>query len=72
MVLFFQNAQCGEGTRVRNISCVVYDGSSDDAGKIVDEEFCGEIEPVVDGNKKMVLEETCTLPCPGDQLCLHE
>nr|XP_034985345.1 thrombospondin type-1 domain-containing protein 7A isoform X1 [Zootoca vivipara] len=61
-----ENAQCGEGTRVRNISCVVYDGSSDDAGKIVDEEFCGEIEPVVDGNKKMVLEETCTLPCPGD------
>ncbi|XP_061442295.1 thrombospondin type-1 domain-containing protein 7A isoform X3 [Rhineura floridana] len=61
-----EDAQCGEGTRVRNISCVVYDGSSDDAGKIVDEEFCGEIEPVVDGNKKMVLEETCTLPCPGD------
>lgn len=45
---------------------MVYDGSSDDNGKIVDEEFCGEIEPVVDGSKKIVLEETCTLPCPGN------
>uniref|UniRef100_A0A8D2LWY1 Thrombospondin type-1 domain-containing protein 7A n=1 Tax=Varanus komodoensis TaxID=61221 RepID=A0A8D2LWY1_VARKO len=61
-----EDAQCGEGTKVRNISCVVYDGSSEDIGKIVDEDFCGEIEPVVDGHKKIVLEETCTLPCPGD------
>ncbi|KAJ6615658.1 hypothetical protein lerEdw1_015124, partial [Lerista edwardsae] len=61
-----EDAQCGEGIRARNISCVVFDGTSDDIGKIVDEEFCGEIEPVVDGSKKMVLEEPCTLPCPGD------
>lgn len=61
----FQDAQCGEGTRTRNIFCVVYDGSSDDIGKKVDEEYCGEIEPMVDGNKKIVLEETCTVPCPG-------
>ncbi|KYO26723.1 hypothetical protein Y1Q_0019191 [Alligator mississippiensis] len=61
-----EDAQCGEGTRIRNISCVVYDGSTEDIGKVVDEEFCGEIEPIVDGNKKMVLEEACTVPCPGD------
>ncbi|XP_026533553.1 thrombospondin type-1 domain-containing protein 7A isoform X1 [Notechis scutatus] len=61
-----EDAQCGEGTRTRNIFCVVYDGSSDDIGKKVDEEYCGEIEPMVDGNKKIVLEEACTVPCPGD------
>ncbi|MBZ3873498.1 Thrombospondin type-1 domain-containing protein 7A [Sciurus carolinensis] len=61
-----QEAQCGEGTRTRNISCVVSDGSSDDFGKVVDEEFCADIEPTIDGSKKMVLEETCTQPCPGD------
>uniref|UniRef100_A0A8C6Y727 Thrombospondin type-1 domain-containing protein 7A n=1 Tax=Naja naja TaxID=35670 RepID=A0A8C6Y727_NAJNA len=61
-----EDAQCGEGTRTRNIFCVVYDGSSNDIGKKVDEEYCGEIEPIVDGNKKIVLEEACTVPCPGD------
>lgn len=66
-VLLPQDAQCGEGTRVRNISCVVFDGSTEDVGKVVDEEFCGEIEPVIDGNKKMILEETCTVPCPGNK-----
>lgn len=44
---------------------MVFDGSTEDLGKVVDEEFCGEIEPIIDGNKKMVLEETCTVPCPG-------
>lgn len=66
-VLFPQDAQCGEGTRVRNISCVVFDGSIEDVGKVVDEEFCGEIEPIIDGNKKIILEETCTVPCPGNK-----
>ncbi|KAB0345290.1 hypothetical protein FD754_022216, partial [Muntiacus muntjak] len=61
-----QDAQCGEGTRTRNISCVVSDGSADDFSKVVDEEFCTDIEPIIDGNKKVVLEETCTQPCPGD------
>ncbi|XP_029444834.1 thrombospondin type-1 domain-containing protein 7A isoform X2 [Rhinatrema bivittatum] len=61
-----EDAQCGEGIRIRNISCMVYDGSSEDPGKIVDEEFCGETEIIVNGDKKLVLEETCTLPCPGD------
>ncbi|KAB1275953.1 Thrombospondin type-1 domain-containing protein 7A [Camelus dromedarius] len=61
-----EDAQCGEGTRTRNISCVVSDGSADDFSKVVDEEFCTDIEPIIDGIKKMVLEETCTQPCPGD------
>ncbi|XP_027727807.1 thrombospondin type-1 domain-containing protein 7A [Vombatus ursinus] len=61
-----EDAHCGEGTKTRNVSCIVSDGSAEDLGKIVDEEFCAEIDPVVDGNKKMVLEETCTQPCPGD------
>lgn len=52
---------------MRNISCVVFDGSIEDVGKVVDEEFCGEIEPIIDGNKKIILEETCTVPCPGNK-----
>lgn len=42
------------------------DGSGDDFSKVVDEEFCTDIEPIIEGNKKMVLEETCTQPCPGN------
>nr|XP_020855680.1 thrombospondin type-1 domain-containing protein 7A isoform X4 [Phascolarctos cinereus] len=61
-----EDAHCGEGTKTRNVSCIVSDGTAEDLGKIVDEEFCAEIDPVVDGNKKIVLEATCTQPCPGD------
>ncbi|KAM4689624.1 thrombospondin type-1 domain-containing protein 7A [Discoglossus pictus] len=61
-----EDAQCGEGIRFRNISCVVYDGSREDSGKIVDEEFCSETELIVNGDKNIVLEEACTVPCPGD------
>ena len=64
----FQDAQCGEGTKTRNISCVVSDGSADDFSKVVDEEFCTDTEPIIDGNKKMVLEESCTQPCPGNNI----
>ncbi|XP_021570660.1 uncharacterized protein LOC110596068 [Carlito syrichta] len=53
-----------KGTRTRNISCVVSDGSVDDFSKVVDEEFCANIEPMIDANKNMILEETCALPCP--------
>lgn len=42
------------------------DGSADDFSKVVDEEFCTDIEPTIDGNKNVVLEETCTQPCPGN------
>ncbi|XP_069067932.1 thrombospondin type-1 domain-containing protein 7A [Pleurodeles waltl] len=61
-----EDAQCGEGSRYRNMSCVVHEGTKEDTGKVVDEEFCGEIELTVDGDKSLILEEACTLPCPGD------
>uniref|UniRef100_H2ZWX4 Thrombospondin type 1 domain containing 7A n=1 Tax=Latimeria chalumnae TaxID=7897 RepID=H2ZWX4_LATCH len=61
-----EDAQCGEGFRVRNLSCMVFDGSSDDPGKVVDEEFCGDLELVVEGERRIVLKEACTVPCPGD------
>ncbi|XP_041421849.1 thrombospondin type-1 domain-containing protein 7A isoform X2 [Xenopus laevis] len=61
-----EDAQCGVGTRFRNISCVVYDGSREDSGKIVDEEFCGDIDLIVNNDKNIVLDESCTVPCPGD------
>ncbi|KAJ8288081.1 hypothetical protein COCON_G00007400 [Conger conger] len=61
-----EGARCGEGLRFRNISCFVADGSRDSEGRMVDEELCGDLEPAVDGDKQIVLEEACTLPCPGD------
>ncbi|XP_069050848.1 thrombospondin, type I, domain containing 7Ab [Lepisosteus oculatus] len=61
-----EGAHCGEGLRFRNISCYVFDGSKEDQGSVVDEELCGELEPSVDGDKHIKLEESCTVPCPGD------
>ncbi|XP_051721438.1 thrombospondin type-1 domain-containing protein 7A isoform X1 [Ctenopharyngodon idella] len=57
---------CGVGLRFRNLSCFVSDGSSDGKSSIVEEDLCAGLEQAVDGDKKIVLEETCTLPCPGD------
>ncbi|PIO38169.1 hypothetical protein AB205_0044070 [Aquarana catesbeiana] len=48
------------------MSCVVYDGTPEDSGKMVDEEFCGDIDLIVNGDKNIVLEESCIVPCPGD------
>lgn len=62
--LGFQGARCGEGLRFRNISCFVSDGS-DLQGSLVDDELCGEQEPVVDGDTEILLQESCTVPCPG-------
>ncbi|KAJ8267352.1 hypothetical protein COCON_G00125240, partial [Conger conger] len=58
-----EDAGCGEGVRVRNVSCVVFDGSHDDEGGVVEEELCGGAEPLQEGG---TLEEPCTVPCPGD------
>ncbi|TRY94421.1 hypothetical protein DNTS_011348, partial [Danionella cerebrum] len=60
-----EGARCGEGLRFRNVSCFVSDGSGKDAGNMVDEELCGELELTVDGEKQIILEEACTVPCPG-------
>ncbi|XP_017308235.1 thrombospondin type-1 domain-containing protein 7A [Ictalurus punctatus] len=57
---------CGEGRRFRNLSCFVSDGSRDSQASMVEDELCSGLELAVDGDKKIVLEEPCTLPCPGD------
>ncbi|XP_035284003.1 thrombospondin type-1 domain-containing protein 7A-like isoform X2 [Anguilla anguilla] len=61
-----EDAGCGEGVRVRNVSCVVFDGSRDDEGSVVEEELCGGADPLQDGDNRGALEEACTVPCPGD------
>nr|XP_061808315.1 thrombospondin type-1 domain-containing protein 7A-like [Nerophis lumbriciformis] len=60
-----EGARCGEGLRFRNISCFVSDGS-DLPGGLVDDEMCGEQEPAVDGDPKIILQDSCTVPCPGE------
>uniref|UniRef100_A0A673GSV5 Thrombospondin type-1 domain-containing protein 7A-like n=1 Tax=Sinocyclocheilus rhinocerous TaxID=307959 RepID=A0A673GSV5_9TELE len=57
---------CGVGLRFRNLSCFVSDGSGDGKSSIAEEELCAGLEQAVDGDKNIILEETCTLPCPGD------
>ncbi|KAG9283723.1 thrombospondin type-1 domain-containing protein 7A-like [Astyanax mexicanus] len=61
-----EDVVCGEGRRFRNLSCFVSDGSRDVPGSLVEEDLCAALEPAVDGDKNIVLEEGCTLPCPGD------
>lgn len=63
----WQGARCGEGLRFRNVSCFVSDGSSGQEGSLVDDELCGEQEPSVDGDTNIVLQEACTVPCPGER-----
>lgn len=58
-----QDVECGHGTRSRNLTCVVSDGSGSEGGGEVDEELCEGVEPAVDGDT--ALKEACTLPCPG-------
>ncbi|XP_037119281.1 thrombospondin type-1 domain-containing protein 7A-like isoform X2 [Syngnathus acus] len=60
-----EGARCGEGLRFRNISCLVSDGSHL-PGSLVDDELCGDHEPVVEGDTHVVLQESCTVPCPGE------
>ncbi|XP_032901589.1 thrombospondin type-1 domain-containing protein 7A isoform X1 [Amblyraja radiata] len=61
-----EDAQCGNGMKFRNMSCVVFDGSREDSGKVVDDEFCADLEPAVNGDKQIVLQASCAVPCPGD------
>lgn len=42
------------------------DGSSAQEGSLVDDELCGDQEPSVDGDTNIVLQEACTVPCPGE------
>lgn len=52
--------------RYRNLSCFVSDGSGDGEGSLVDEELCSSLELAIDGDKRIILKEPCTLPCPGN------
>lgn len=61
-----QGARCGEGLRFRNVSCFVSDSVGGNGGSLVDEELCGDLEQTVDGDTQIILEEACTLPCPGN------
>ena len=62
-----QGARCGDGLRYRNVTCFVSDGSGREPGSPVDEGLCGELELGVDGERPVVLEESCAVPCPGEQ-----
>lgn len=41
------------------------DGSGQQDSSLVDDELCGDLEPSVDGDTHIVLQEQCTVPCPG-------
>ncbi|XP_042362737.1 thrombospondin type-1 domain-containing protein 7A [Plectropomus leopardus] len=61
-----EGAKCGEGLRFRNVSCFVSDGSGQQDSSLVDDELCGDLEPSVDGDTNIILQEPCTVPCPGE------
>ncbi|RXM99273.1 Thrombospondin type-1 domain-containing protein 7B [Acipenser ruthenus] len=60
-----EGAQCGEGLRVRNLTCVVHNGSLSDpvSAKQVEEEMC---EAKLMKAKGQELQQPCSVPCPGD------
>ncbi|XP_061738576.1 thrombospondin type-1 domain-containing protein 7A-like [Nerophis ophidion] len=60
-----EGATCGDGLRFRNMSCFVTDGS-DLQGSLVDDELCGDLDLVVDGDTRIILQESCIVPCPGE------
>ncbi|XP_077599244.1 thrombospondin type-1 domain-containing protein 7A [Stigmatopora nigra] len=60
-----EGARCGEGLRFRNISCFVSDGF-DLPGGLVDDEMCGEQESMTEKDTQIILQESCTVPCPGE------
>ncbi|XP_023658491.2 thrombospondin, type I, domain containing 7Ab [Paramormyrops kingsleyae] len=61
-----EDADCGEGLRIRNASCMVSDGLGGEEESVVEEELCADLEPSADGDERVALTEACTLPCPGD------
>ncbi|XP_034016704.1 thrombospondin type-1 domain-containing protein 7A-like [Thalassophryne amazonica] len=61
-----EGARCGEGLRFRNVSCFVSDGLGQADGTLVDDELCGDMEPFVNGDTHIILQEACTVPCPGE------
>ncbi|XP_038645858.1 thrombospondin type-1 domain-containing protein 7B isoform X2 [Scyliorhinus canicula] len=60
-----EGAQCGDGLKVRNLSCVVHDGKLPDSAKVVENEMCGN-RPIGMTNSELELKVPCSVPCPGD------
>ncbi|XP_030627616.1 thrombospondin type-1 domain-containing protein 7B [Chanos chanos] len=60
-----EGAECGEGMRERNVTCVVHWGSLSDerSPKAVEEERCGSKSGIANESE---LRLPCSLPCPGD------
>ncbi|XP_067891137.1 thrombospondin type-1 domain-containing protein 7B isoform X4 [Heterodontus francisci] len=60
-----EGAQCGDGFKVRNLSCIVHDGTLPDSAKVVENEMCGN-RPVGITDIELGLKVACSVPCPGD------
>ncbi|KAM4626862.1 thrombospondin type-1 domain-containing protein 7B-like [Discoglossus pictus] len=56
-----ENDQCGDGFKMRNITCMVHDGSPADTRKEVDTKFCGATP-----SEESPFKLPCYVPCPGD------
>ncbi|XP_043550004.1 thrombospondin type-1 domain-containing protein 7B [Chiloscyllium plagiosum] len=59
-----EGAQCGDGFKVRNLSCIVHDGRLPGSAKVVENELCGN-RPVGISDV-WGLKIPCSVPCPGD------
>ncbi|XP_052004347.1 thrombospondin type-1 domain-containing protein 7B-like [Xyrauchen texanus] len=61
-----EGAECGEGTRERNLTCVVHWADWTDSphlSKTVEDEKCGDR---LRKESKQELQQPCFVPCPGD------
>ncbi|KAG8125095.1 hypothetical protein E2320_020362 [Naja naja] len=56
-----EGGQCGDGIQVRNLQCVVLDGTTSSTFKQVESTLCEELPP-----KENLLRLPCSIPCPGD------
>ncbi|XP_032880576.1 thrombospondin type-1 domain-containing protein 7B [Amblyraja radiata] len=60
-----EGAQCGDGFKVRNVSCVVHDGTLTESAKVVENELCGNKATGIN-NIEWGQKIPCSVPCPGD------
>ncbi|KAM9824426.1 thrombospondin type-1 domain-containing protein 7A [Neosynchiropus ocellatus] len=61
-----EGATCGDGMRFRSVSCYVSDGKNLKDSRLVDDDLCADLEPTVEKDTPILLEELCTKPCPGE------
>ncbi|XP_078454669.1 thrombospondin type-1 domain-containing protein 7A-like [Lampetra planeri] len=69
-----EGGDCGEGTRERNLTCLVHNGTEQDAGvgNAVEEELCAEAEPVLGADEQPALRVPCSVPCPEGSCYTYE